>query len=254
VRPELRAFAETPDRYTEIGDDVQRRDDGRACVIYGPAFAAVSGIDVDADELPDLLVEVRALAATAKRSLWLLGPSTRPADAGERLRALGLAAPADGVPSLHALALTTEPPPVGGVAVRRVDTLDDYLAATEVQWEAFATPPERRWPREVLEHAFRVQHAQGHLLTFLGLVDGRPAAVGRLIRSPRGGYLIGGAVAGWARGRGLYRALVRARYEQAAEWDAPALVTQAAPSTSLPILLRLGFEEVCVVERLEDAG
>jgi GNAT superfamily N-acetyltransferase len=254
VRPELRAFAETPDRFTEIGEDVQRADDGRACILYGPTFAAVSGVNVAAAEVRSLLTEVRALAGATRRSIWLLGPSTRPPGLAARLRALGLADPVDRTPTLHCLALTTEPPPVGGVDVRRAETLDDYAAATAVQWDAFATPPERRLSPRQLEHAFRVQQQRGHLATFLGLADGRPAAVGRLVRSPRGGYLIGGAVAAWARGRGLYRALVRARYEHAAGWGTPALVTQAAPTTSLPILLRLGFQEVCVVERLEDPG
>jgi GNAT superfamily N-acetyltransferase len=137
--------------------------------------------------------------------------------------------------------------------VRPVESFHDFLASLEVQWDAFGTPAERRARRDELEPVFEAWRAGGHLVSMLGLIDGRPAASGRLVRSPRGGYLIGGCVAPWARGRGLYRALVRARFEQAAAWGAPALVTHAAPHTSLPILLRLGFEEVCVLERLEDA-
>ena len=72
------------------------------------------------------------------------------------------------------------------------------------------------------------------------------------VPSPRGVFLIGGCTAPWARGRGLYRALVRARWEDAVRRGTPALVTQAKPDTSLPILLRLGFVEVCRVRRLED--
>jgi GNAT superfamily N-acetyltransferase len=195
---------------------------------------------------------VRALVPAAARPLWLLGPSTRPADAAERLRALGLTTPTDRVATLHALVLLTPPPAVDGVEVRTVDTFDDFLASLEVQWDAFGTPAERRAGRGELEAVFRAWRAGGHLTSVLGLVDGRPAASGRLVRSPHGGFLIGGCVAPWARGRGLYRALVRARFEQAAAWGAPALGTHAAPHTSLPILLRLGFEEVCLLERLED--
>jgi predicted GNAT superfamily acetyltransferase len=59
-------------------------------------------------------------------------------------------------------------------------------------------------------------------------------------------------VAPWARGRGLYRALVRPRWNDAVARGTPALVTQANPETSYPILRRLGFEEVCEITRLED--
>jgi hypothetical protein len=253
IRPELRSFVETPDRYTETGDDVRRVDDGRACVLYGARFAAVSGVDVDAGDLPRLVADVRALVPAGAKPMWLLGPSTRPPDAGERLRALGLTTPVDRVATLHGLALTTAPPAVDAVEVRRVDALEDFLASMDVQWETFATAPERRAGATELAAIFRVWQERGHLVSFLGLVDGRPAASARLIRSPRGGFLVGGCVAPWARGRGLYRALVRARYDEAAAWGAPALVTHAAPDTSLPILLRLGFEEVCAFERLEDA-
>jgi predicted GNAT superfamily acetyltransferase len=66
-------------------------------------------------------------------------------------------------------------------------------------------------------------------------------------------FLIGGSTASWARGRGLYRALVRARWDYAAARGTPALVVHAVPATSYPILVRLGFQEVCRIRRLEDA-
>jgi hypothetical protein len=45
---------------------------------------------------------------------------------------------------------------------------------------------------------------------------------------------------------------VRARWDEAVRRGTPALVVQANPATSLPILLRLGFVEVCTQRRLED--
>jgi hypothetical protein len=45
---------------------------------------------------------------------------------------------------------------------------------------------------------------------------------------------------------------VRARWELAVERGTPALVTQADPGTSYPILRRLGFQDVCDINRLED--
>ena len=60
-----------------------------------------------------------------------------------------------------------------------------------------------------------------------------------------------------ARGRGAYRALVRARWEHAAERGTPLLVVQAG-AMSGPVLTRLGFETHgelgLLVDRLEAEG
>jgi hypothetical protein len=45
---------------------------------------------------------------------------------------------------------------------------------------------------------------------------------------------------------------VRARWDDAVERGTPALVTQANPATSYPILKRLGFQDVCEITRAED--
>jgi predicted GNAT superfamily acetyltransferase len=72
------------------------------------------------------------------------------------------------------------------------------------------------------------------------------------IASDRGVFLIAGSTATWARRRGLYRALVRARWDYAVERGTPALVTEALVDTSYPILQRLGFVEVCTIQRLQE--
>jgi len=86
----------------------------------------------------------------------------------------------------------------------------------------------------------------------IGLLDGEPAATAMAIPSDRGVFLIAGSTAPWARGRGLYRALVRARWDDAAARGTPALISHANPKTSYPILKRLGFEDVCTIRRLEE--
>jgi len=69
----------------------------------------------------------------------------------------------------------------------------------------------------------------------------------RLAEDPRhldlagGVALMGGAVLAEARGRGVYRALVRARWEHAAARGTPLLIVQAG-EMSRPVLERLGFE------------
>jgi predicted GNAT superfamily acetyltransferase len=89
-------------------------------------------------------------------------------------------------------------------------------------------------------------------VTFVAFVDGQPAGVGRSVYSDRGVFIIAGGVREWARGRGVYKALVRARWDDAVARGTPALITEALPDTSYPILKRVGFVEVCTIRRLED--
>ena len=102
--------------------------------------------------------------------------------------------------------------------------------------------------REDFEESLRNEVPVG----FLATLDGRPAATALAIPSDRGVFLVGGATAAWARGRGLYRALVRARWAYAVARGTPTLVTHARTDPSYPILHRLGFEDVCLLRRLED--
>jgi hypothetical protein len=130
---------------------------------------------------------------------------------------------------------------------------EDFVAARNVQWDAFDIPEERREvQRPHMRSEFDESIEHGTPLTFLALLDGKPAATGMTIASDRGVFLIAGSTAAWARGRGLYRALVRARWEYAVERGTPALVTEALVDTSYPILQRLGFTDVGTIWRLEE--
>jgi hypothetical protein len=132
-------------------------------------------------------------------------------------------------------------------------TFEQFCAAREVQWEAFEIPVGRRdREKDRLRQEFEESQRLGVPVGFVALLDGRPAATALAVPSSRGVLLVGGATSGWARRRGLYRALVHARWEYAVARGTPALVTHAVPDTSYPILRRLGFEDVCAVRRLED--
>ena len=207
--------------------------------------------DVDVEAL---LRETRSLIEPEKVTTWWIGPSAKPADVVERLEALGLREPQDRVSRLVSLVRTEAPAAIpDGIEVRRVETFEDFVAAREVQWDAFEAPKGRRaLNRPRLREDFDESMQLGIPVGFVASFDGSPAATGMSIPSERGVFLIAGAVAPWARGRGLYRALVRARWDDAVARGTPALVTQANPETSYPILSRLGFEEVCEISRLED--
>jgi hypothetical protein len=233
---------------------VARFVDERFCLIQGNTWAGVSDVRVAEAEVEALVAEIRDRVPSGKTVVWWLGPDTRPADLPERLEALGFRLPDDRAGLLHALACATPPPAAPGeVSVRLVESFEDHLASVEVMWEAFATPAERREAqRPHLRSEFEAAQRAGVPATFLAELDGRPAGVGRSIYSDLGVFLIAGAVAKWARGRGVYRALVRTRWEDAVERGTPGLVTEAIPDTSYPILKRLGFVDVCTVRRLED--
>ena len=250
----LREFAQNPDRYTSISADVDRYADERVCVIQGSTWAGVSGVRVAADDVEELLAEVRERVPAEKSLVWWLDPGTQPPDLHERLVALGLREPRDRGSLLHALACVDEPPPGPAyVDVRRVETYEDHLTATEVMWEAFATPEHRRAAQlKHLHTEFEAARAAGVPVTVLAHLDGRAAGLGRSIYSDRGVFLIAGSVLEWARGRGVYRALIRARWDDAVARGTPALVTEALPDTSYPILKRVGFVDVCTIRRLED--
>jgi hypothetical protein len=249
---ELREFAQIPDRYTWVAADVERFADDRVCIIQGNTWAGVAGVRVGADEVEALVAEVRARVPSHKSLVWWLDPEASPPDLHERLRALGLREPRDRGSLLHALACVDEPPAGSAeIEVTRVEAFEEHLTAAQVMWEAFDTPPDRREAqRPHLRSEFEASRDAG--VTFLARLNGRAAGIGRSIYSDRGVFLIAGAVADWARGRGVYKALVRARWDDAVARGTPALVTEALPDTSYPILKRLGFVDVGTIRRLED--
>jgi GNAT superfamily N-acetyltransferase len=234
---------------------VERFADERICILQGPTWASVSGAHVAADEVDSLLADVRERVPAEKEPVWWIGPSARPRDLYERLQSLGLGEPPDHAPLLHAVALTHEPAGPGGIDVAPIATYEQFAAARELQWDAFDAPDDRREKnRARLSEDYEESQRLGIPVGFIATLEGRPAGTALAIPSDRGVFLIGGSTARWARGRGVYRALVRARWEYAVARGTPALVTQAVPDSSYPILRRLGFEDVCPIRRLADAG
>lgn len=256
ITDELREYAETPDRFAPIpaGSSVTRFADERICIIQGPTWAGISGPRArDEQELDELIALVHELVPVEKRQNWWIGPSAQPENIVDLLEARGFRPAPDGA-ELRAMALTSPPPETpAGIEVRRVETFDDFVASREVQWDAFETPEDRReQQRPHMRTEFEESIEHGTPLTFLATLDGKPAAAGMALPSDRGVFLIAGSTAKWARGRGLYRALVRARWDYAVERGTPALVTEALIDTSYPILQRLGFSEICTIRRFEE--
>ena len=65
--------------------------------------------------------------------------------------------------------------------MRRVETFDDWLTATQVMWDAFETPQQEREAQQPhLRAELDESLAAGVPVTFLASLDGRPAGVGTL--------------------------------------------------------------------------
>ena len=160
----------------------------------------------------------------------------------DRLLDLG-AAPAD-PPAAVALALVEQPSPApADVRVTRVETVDDFRTYVRLTHEVFGV---EEWLPHVLAEIERDSArllADRRFVRYLAWVDGRPAGAGAATFGDVGAMLGAGSTRVSARGRGAYRALVRARWDDAQERGIPALVTWSGPMSE-PILRRLGFLEV----------
>jgi hypothetical protein len=247
----LREIAEYPNSFGPLGPKDERIETDRytLCMGSGRSWNTVQRQRLRADQVDDTLAEVRSLLRERGResTQWEVGSSATPPDLVERLLERGLVR--DKEPYAVALVLTTEPPPgPSGLRARRVETFEEYAAANMVQWEAFEiseaeieenrTLLEDRWSETV-----NVMHAVW--------LDGEVVCAGTSAPTEHGLLLYGGATVRRARGRGAYRALLRARWEDAVGRGTPALITQGG-SMSRPILERAGFERVGEVHMLRD--
>jgi hypothetical protein len=246
----LRDVAEYPNSFGPLGPRDERIDTGRytLCLGSGSTWNTVPRQRFPLHELDDVLEEVRAALRERgrTRTQWEVG-SSAPPGLVEALLERGLKPDKD--PYTVALVLTREPaPPTDGLSARRVETFEEYAAANAVQWEAFDMPPdELAEARELLEQRFRETVNVTHGVW----LDGELVSAGTAAPTEHGLLLYGGATLPRARGRGAYRALIRARWDDAVARGTPALITQGG-SMSRPILERLGFERVGEVHVLVD--
>ncbi|MDX6506276.1 MAG: hypothetical protein QOG06_920 [Gaiellaceae bacterium] len=246
----LREIAEYPNSFGPLGPNSERVETDRytLCLGAGSTWNTVQRQRFPLEDLDEVLEEVRAHLRERGRikTQWEVG-SSAPGGLVDALLDRGLVRDKD--PYAVALVLTREPPPARpGLTAGRVETLEQLEAAAEVQWHAFgASPEEIAEARGLLPAAFRESTTLRHAVW----LDGELVCTGIATPTEHGLLLYGGATAEHARGRGAYRALIRARWDDAVALGTPALITQGG-SMSRPILERLGFERVGEVHMLVD--
>lgn len=257
IAEDLRRFAEDPPAWGEIDprSGLERVLTDRYCLLFGPSPTStlVCQLRLDPDEIPEAIHEVRAEIARRehRQAIWRVGSSATPIDLVDRLAAHGFV-PSDvpGLePHLTSMVLTEEPPAVDDVEVRRVASPDELALASSIS----ATTLGEAHEEEDWEAQFAAEQAGERPRVYLAFADG--AAVGAARALVEDGLpavmLISGGVLAEARGRGAYRALVRARWEDAVEAGMPALVVHAG-AMSRPILERVGFHVAAEQEVLLD--
>jgi GNAT superfamily N-acetyltransferase len=200
----------------------------------------------DADALiRRVLAEFRALGHGLQ---WFVTPRSRPHDLASRLEAHGLVLRGDA--GMVGMARATTAAAIGAppfAEVRSVD-LADIRRHARIVAEGFAMPIAACL--DMLD-MFRAGATPGaEMLHYLAFEASTPVGyASALVDHARRVTLLGGsAVLASHRGRGHYRALVRARSEDARRLGSEAVVVHASRATSAPILARLAFEEVMAIE------
>jgi GNAT superfamily N-acetyltransferase len=256
IRPEVLAVAETLNLCAPPPPGEDRVIEARFAAFLrdkeGPQFNLVQRVRVAPEDVESVVAEVRALfRARGRRALtWEIGPSSAPADLADRLLALGMVP--DDEPEVAGMVLAKAPVDLASsVRVQRVRTFEEFCAHARIYRVCFGRGAAMPTDEELAADFERRRGREDHLVRYLALAGDAPVAAADALLLEHAVVLSGGATLPDARGKGAYRALVQARWEDAVARGTPTLVVQAG-SMSRPILERLGFEEVVRVRVLLD--
>jgi GNAT superfamily N-acetyltransferase len=155
----------------------------------------------------------------------------------------------------HAMALLQAPrrAETDGIEVREERSFEEFRDSLLVTLAAFEAP--EAMCEEVMASAeqryaeHRTPGNPSHV--YVALLDGRVVGSATGAFADAGVNLFGGAVLPEARGRGVYSALIAARWDAAVARGTPALTIQAG-RMSKPIVERFGFEAVDAVRLFVD--
>ena len=237
--------------YVPLPPAGQRTDNGEAVFSFQPGphpyFSSVARIR--ARDVSRLVRRADAWFAARGQTeaTWFLGPHSVPTDAAARLEDEGAAR----LETSTAMLIDTAPGATTSrdIEIRSVATLSDFRIFRRLMFELHdATHEVVAAVEGGTDEAWRqFQEMNGRRELYLASLDGRVAAAGGMaVTEHRAVALSGGATHPAARGRGLYAALVRARWQAAQRLGARTLVTQAS-AMSRPVLERLGFRAVTEV-------
>jgi GNAT superfamily N-acetyltransferase len=256
----LRAFAEDPDAYVrEVPSVAPHTLTPKFVVAFSPSplQSVTCRVRTTVADLDATIEEVRALLRErgVKANVWHVGPSSQPHDLAPLLRARSFVpashAPYEPTMTLMALVRPPRPNPNAAVEVRMARTLEEYVAGLEVMLGAFNASVEEgaAW-RAAAPTLWETQDGDDRF-THVAFLDGRLVGAGFSVGGATGILMGGGGVLPLVRGRGVYRALLAARWAEAERLGKQGLVIQAG-AMSRPILERCGFEVVGELHLFDD--
>jgi GNAT superfamily N-acetyltransferase len=200
-----------------------------ACFHTYPIAQVVEPINVGPADVDQAVAEARELvrAEGKDRLVWWVEPAYE--WLGPELEQHGLMN--EETPGFEAIenAMALVEPPSGevshGVIVAPVETVSDLAASDHVTVEAFGMGPEAR---EELERDRARRYAEyttpgNPARQFNASLDGRVVGTAAAVIGKYGINLFAAGVLPDARGRGVYRAMIRARWDLAVERGTPAL-------------------------------
>jgi GNAT superfamily N-acetyltransferase len=251
IARELIDLADNPNTYTPLSPGSERVERGGFVLWMGrgdhPSWNVAQRFRLDEDEVEAAMVEVHAILRAKGRGActWEVGSEATPPGLVGRLLGLGLVPDSD--PLAIGMVLVDEPgESPAAIEVRKAGSPDEFAVHARIAATAFGGDVGEGTAGWAAEMA-----ASGVGAVWLAFLDGDPVATATSSYTPWGVVLNAGSTLPEARGRGAYRALVHARWEDAVARGTPALVTQAG-RMSRPILDRLGFRAVCEVHILLD--
>ncbi len=223
----------------------------RYCLLVTPmpTVSFVELLDVDLDVLPGVVSEVRDQLRERGRvqSAWTVASTAT--DRLGVLTGLGMTPYTDPPLEAQYAAMATVEAPAGtvdpAINVRPAVELSDFIAVGDLAGAIFGMA---QADLDGLVAALRrryemLQRGLMTVSTYLAFIDGELVGEAQAALTPTGTNLSGSSVLPAARGRGVYRALVAARWDEAVRRGLPALTVQAG-SMSSPILEKLGFRTV----------
>jgi GNAT superfamily N-acetyltransferase len=256
IFPEL----DLPDPPPEHPYKVVRADGYTIGVFAGLSFGQVSISAVGTDAIERTIEEARSVLATygMRQGAWMVPEAASPAGLVDELLRLGMVPYEEPPLEPRFAAMVALSPPEPGrpdTEARLTRTFEEYQAGNRVARTAFEVGEDDRLAFEAQERSlWEIQSSGGAFRSFIALIDGEVVGSSGSIDGANATYLSGGSTREDMRGRGVYRALVRARWDAAVERGTPAL-TVGAGRMSQPILERLGFTTVgwidCLLDRFE---
>jgi hypothetical protein len=243
-------LAEDANTHTPLGEEDERVVRDRFVLWMGPGtephWNVAQRFRMQADEVDQVRAEIHAMLLARGRTActWEIGSSATPPGLVELLLARGLV-PDEPDPLQIGMVLDAAPAAIpAGVSVRVVESLADHAVSERIAHRCFGMA-------DPSDEQIADSHGRGQSRRYLARIDGTDVATGSATFTPHGVVLNAGSTLPEARGRGAYRALVRARWDDAVAAGTPVLITQAG-RMSLPILERLGFRAVCEIQVLLD--